>query len=115
MLLRPAHLGRANAFALLRLLPMSDRDTDVELLTLRHRLSVPERQLGEEKVGFSPSDRAFPVALPYRLPGRTDDVLGKDDVAGRGGRRGSTSRLRQGGGQGAGRCQDGARAAESAV
>ncbi|MGJ3558482.1 hypothetical protein ACR6C2_04105 [Streptomyces sp. INA 01156] len=86
MLLRPAHLGRANAFALLRLLPMSDRDTDVELLTLRHR-----------------------------LPGRTDDVLGKDDVAGRGGRRGSTSRLRQGGGQGAGRCQDGARAAESAV
>lgn len=108
MLLRPAHLGRANAFAMLRLLPMSDRDTDVEILALRHRLSVPERQLGEEKVWFSPSDRAF----PYRLPGRTDDVLGKDDVAGRCGRRGSTSRLWQGDGQG---CQDGVRAAESAV
>lgn len=122
MLLRPAHLSRTNAFALLRLLSMSDRDTDVEILALRHQLSVPERRLGEEKVRFSPSDRAFPVALPYRLPsevprrlrlpGRVNDVLGRNNVADRCGHRGSASRLRQGGGQG---CQDGVRAAESAV
>ena len=34
MLLRPAYLNETNAFALLRLLPMSDRDKDVEILVL---------------------------------------------------------------------------------
>jgi hypothetical protein len=37
VLLRLAYLGVTNAFALLRLLPMSDRDKDVEILALRHR------------------------------------------------------------------------------
>jgi hypothetical protein len=68
VLLRLAYLGMANAFALLRLLPMSDRDKDVEILALRHQLSVLERQLGKEKVRFSPSDRAFLAALLHRLP-----------------------------------------------
>jgi hypothetical protein len=36
MLLRLAYLGTASAFAMLRLLPMSDRDKDVEILALRH-------------------------------------------------------------------------------
>ncbi|WP_331763159.1 integrase core domain-containing protein (plasmid) [Streptomyces sp. NBC_01590] len=68
MLLRLAYLGMANAFAMPRLLPMSDRDKDVEILALRHQLSVLEHQLGKEKVRFSPSDRAFLAALLHRLP-----------------------------------------------
>lgn len=68
MLLRLAYLGMANAFAMLRLLPMSDRDEDVEILALRHQLSVLEHQLVEEKARFSPSDRAFLAALLHHLP-----------------------------------------------
>lgn len=68
MLLRLAYLTVTNAVAVLRLLPMSDRDKDTEILALRHQITVLERQLGGEKVGFSPSDRAFPAALLHRLP-----------------------------------------------
>jgi DNA-binding NtrC family response regulator len=68
MLLRLAYLGVINAFAALRLLPLSDRDKDVEILALRHQVSVLERQLGREKVRFSSSDRAFLAALLHRLP-----------------------------------------------
>ncbi|MFF9572922.1 integrase [Streptomyces sp. NPDC014685] len=82
MLLRRACSGMANAFAMLRLLPMSDRDKDVEILALRHRLPVLERRLGKGKVRFG---RAFLAALLHRLPrevlrglrllGRPDRVL----------------------------------------
>jgi hypothetical protein len=72
MLLRLAYLGVANAFSMLRLLPMSDRDKAVEILALRHQITVLERQLGKEKVRFSPGDRAFLAALLHRLP---QDVL----------------------------------------
>ncbi|MBL3670869.1 transposase [Streptomyces sp. M2CJ-2] len=68
MLLRLAYLTVTNAFAVLRLLPMSDRDKDTEILALRHQITVLERQLGGEKVRFSPNDRAFLAALPHRLP-----------------------------------------------
>jgi putative transposase len=68
VLLRLAYLGVANAFAMLRLLPMSSRDKDVEILALRHQIMVLERQLGREKVRFEPSDRALLAALLYRLP-----------------------------------------------
>jgi putative transposase len=68
VLLRLAYLGVTNAFALLRLLPMSDRDKDVEILALRHQLTVLERRLGTEKVRFDASDRAFLAALLHRLP-----------------------------------------------
>ncbi|WP_406045759.1 integrase core domain-containing protein [Micromonospora sp. NBC_00898] len=68
MLLRPAYLGVTNAFALLRLLPMSDRDKDVEILALRHQITVLERQLGKTRPRFSPSDRAFLAALLHRPP-----------------------------------------------
>ena len=37
MLLRLTYLAVTNAFAMLRLLPMSDRAKDVEILALRHR------------------------------------------------------------------------------
>src|ERR1700726_2137265 len=68
MLLRLSYLGVANAFALLRLLPMSDRDKDAEILALRHQLEVLQRQLGPERGRFTPSDRALLAALLYRLP-----------------------------------------------
>ncbi|MFF6852337.1 helix-turn-helix domain-containing protein, partial [Streptomyces antimycoticus] len=68
MLLRLACLGVTNAFALLRLLPMSDRDKDAEILALRHQITVLERQLGGARVRFTPGDRAFLAALLHRLP-----------------------------------------------
>ena len=74
MLLRLAYLSVTNAFALLRLLPMSDRDKDVEILALRHQITVLERQLGRTRPRFSPADRAFLAALLHRLP---RDVLAR--------------------------------------
>ena len=68
MLLRLAYLGVTNVFALLRLLPMSSRDKDAEILALRHQLSVLQRQLGPDRVRFTPGDRALLAALLHRLP-----------------------------------------------
>jgi hypothetical protein len=68
VLLRLADLGVTNAFAVLRLLPMSNRDKDVEILALRHQITVLERQQGKQKVRFDASDRAFLAALLHRLP-----------------------------------------------
>ena len=68
MLLRLAHLGVTNAFARLRLLPMSDQATDAEILAQRHQIKVLERQVGKKRVRFTPSDRAFLAALLHRLP-----------------------------------------------
>jgi transposase len=68
VLLRLAYLGVTNALALLRLLPMSDRDKDAEILVLRHQIAVLQRQLGAQKPRFGPSDRALLAALLHRLP-----------------------------------------------
>ncbi|MGW4111195.1 hypothetical protein ACWEFJ_09980 [Actinosynnema sp. NPDC004786] len=57
MLLRLADLGMANAFALLRLLPLSDRDKDTKILTLRHQITVLERQLGDARADRPRSPR----------------------------------------------------------
>ncbi|MFF6816260.1 hypothetical protein ACFZAG_41615 [Streptomyces sp. NPDC012403] len=40
MLLRLAYLTMTQAFAMVRLLPMSDRDKDAEILALRHQITV---------------------------------------------------------------------------
>jgi putative transposase len=74
VLLRLAYLSVTNAFALLRLLPMSDPDKDAEILALRHQIAVLERQLGTARPRFCPGDRAFLAALLHRLP---RDVLGR--------------------------------------
>ena len=74
MLLRLAYLGVTNAFALLRLLAVSDRDKEVEILALRHQIAVLERQLDTARPRFCPSDRAFLAALLHRLP---RDVLSR--------------------------------------
>src|SRR4051794_32831228 len=68
MLLRLAYLGITNAFALLRLLPGSDRDKDAEILALRHQLGVLQRQLGGHRGRFDPADRAWLAALLHQLP-----------------------------------------------
>ncbi|SMD27473.1 integrase core domain-containing protein [Kibdelosporangium aridum] len=68
MLLRLAYLGLTNTFSLLRLLPTSNRDKDLEILALRHQIAVLQRQLGDTRVRFSPADRALLAALLHRLP-----------------------------------------------
>jgi hypothetical protein len=50
VLLRLAYLGLTNTFALLRLLPMSNQDKDIEILALRHQVGVLQRQLGDTRV-----------------------------------------------------------------
>jgi transposase InsO family protein len=74
VLLRLAYLSVTNAFALLQLLPASDRDKDAEILALRHQITVLQRQLGTNRPRFSPADRAFLAALLHRLP---REVLGR--------------------------------------
>ncbi|GIH24604.1 hypothetical protein Aph01nite_29140 [Acrocarpospora phusangensis] len=69
MLLRLACLAVTNTFAALRLLPMGDRDKDVEILALRHQITILERQLGVgASARFAPEDRAFLAALLAPLP-----------------------------------------------
>ncbi len=48
---------------------MGDRDKDVEILVLRHQITVLERQLGADaRVRFAPEDRALLAALLTSLP-----------------------------------------------
>jgi transposase len=68
VLLRLAYLGLTNTFALLRLLPTSNRGKDIEILALRHQIAVLQRQLGDTRVCFSPADRALLAALLHQLP-----------------------------------------------
>jgi hypothetical protein len=68
VLLRLAYLTVTNTFAALRLLPMSDRDKDVEILVLRHQLGVLQRQLGTARPALTAEDRAFLSALLIPLP-----------------------------------------------
>jgi putative transposase len=55
VLLRLAYLGVTNALALLRLLPMSDRDKDTEILVLRHQIAVTvDRNVNRHTTHFYP-------------------------------------------------------------
>ncbi|MFF1692036.1 hypothetical protein ACFVXC_00130 [Streptomyces sp. NPDC058257] len=63
MLLRLACLTVTNLFAAPRLLPMSDREKNTEILALHRQLTVMERQLGPDRIKFTPEDRAFLAAL----------------------------------------------------
>ncbi|MFI6475770.1 hypothetical protein ACIBL5_36720 [Streptomyces sp. NPDC050516] len=47
---------------------MSDRVKDVEIVDLRHQVTVLERQLSGQRVRFETSDRVFPAALLQGLP-----------------------------------------------
>jgi transposase InsO family protein len=66
------YLTVTTTFAVLRLLPASDRDKDTEILVLRHQIAVLERRLGGRKVRFTPPDRAFLAALLHHV---TPEVL----------------------------------------
>jgi hypothetical protein len=66
VLLRLPYFAVSSMFALMRLLPMSDVDKDIEILTLRHQLAVLQRQIDRPRV--TPADRAFLAALLHRLP-----------------------------------------------
>ncbi|MEU6846323.1 hypothetical protein ABZ930_31090 [Streptomyces sp. NPDC046716] len=68
MLLRVGCLTVTNTFAMLRLLPVSDRDKDAEILAPRHQITVLERQLGAQRVKFTSEDRAFLAALLMPVP-----------------------------------------------
>ncbi len=70
MLFRLAYLGVTTTLAMLRLLPVSDRAKDAEILALRHQVMVLQRQLNGEQVRFAPADRAWLAALLHRLPRR---------------------------------------------
>ncbi|MFF0400119.1 hypothetical protein ACFYSJ_30890 [Streptomyces sp. NPDC005248] len=48
MQMRLAYLTVTQVFAVVRLLPVSDRDKDAEILALRHQITVLQRQLGKE-------------------------------------------------------------------
>jgi putative transposase len=66
VLLRLAYLAVTNTFALLRLLPMSDRDKDIEILALQHQLLVLQRRVG--KPAFTTTDRVVLAGLLHQLP-----------------------------------------------
>jgi transposase len=55
-------------FAWLVLLTRNDASKDVEILVLRHHLSVLQRQLGPDRVRFTRGDGALLAALLHRLP-----------------------------------------------
>jgi transposase InsO family protein len=63
VLVRFAYLAVTHAFAALRLLPMTDHEKEVEILALRHQLTVMHRQLGDRRLQLEPGDRAFLAAL----------------------------------------------------
>ncbi len=65
MLLRLPYLALTSVFTFIRLLPMSDSDKNVEILTLRHQLAILQRQI--EKPRLTPPDRAFLAALLHQL------------------------------------------------
>jgi putative transposase len=66
VLLRLAYLALTGMVTFLRLLPMSSTDKNIEILTLRHQLTVLQRQASRPR--FTPADRAFPAALLHRFP-----------------------------------------------
>lgn len=75
VLVRLAYLAVGNAFAMARLLPVGEREKDVEILVLRHQITVLERQLGAVRVRFAPEDRVLLAALLAWLPRRRLSVL----------------------------------------
>ena len=85
MLLRLVYLSVTNVFALLRLLPVSDRDKDAEILVLRHQVTVLQRQLGTTRPRFFlATGRSWPPCCTgcrgtccgrFRLLVRPDTVL----------------------------------------
>ena len=64
MLRRLPYLALTSVCTLIRLIPMSDSDKDVEILTLRHQLGVLQRQI--DKPRLTPPNNLQQYLL-YRL------------------------------------------------
>jgi hypothetical protein len=60
---RFGYLAVRYAFSVLRLLPMSDHEKDIEILALRHQLGVLQRQLAGQRPQLRPENRALLAAL----------------------------------------------------
>ena len=71
VLLRLVYRSVTNTFAVLRSLPISDRDKDAEILALRHQITVLRRHLGPRTVTFTPAERAFLAAVLQPCPVRS--------------------------------------------
>lgn len=65
-MLRLPYLALTSVVTLIRLLPISEVDKNVEILALRHQLAILQRQI--DKPRLTPPDRAFLAALLHRLP-----------------------------------------------
>jgi hypothetical protein len=76
VLVRLTYLAVSHAFAALWLLRMTDREKDVEILALRHRLAVLRRQLGDQRPRLRREDRALLAALLVPLGRATLRRLG---------------------------------------
>lgn len=70
VLLRLLYLAVINIFGLIWLLPVSDHVKEIEILALRHRFGMLQRQLGGRRPRFRMADRALLATLPHRLPVR---------------------------------------------
>ena len=66
MLLRLPYLALTSVFTLIRPLPMSDTDKNIEILTLRHQLAILQRQTGKPRLTLP--DRVLLAAFLHRLP-----------------------------------------------
>ena len=66
MLLGLPYLALSGVFSLIRLLPVSDVDKDIEILVLRHQLAVLQRQVDGPRL--TGKGRGFLAALLHGLP-----------------------------------------------
>jgi putative transposase len=66
VLLRLSYLTLIGMVTLLRLVPMSNADKDIEILGLRHQLAVLQRRV--DKPRLTPPDRAFLLPCSTRSP-----------------------------------------------
>jgi len=66
VLLRLVDLAVTNTVSLIHLLPMSERDKEIETLVLRHQLAVLQRQAA--KPAFTHDDRFLLAGLLHHLP-----------------------------------------------
>jgi hypothetical protein len=60
IVLRLPYLASSGLFALLRLVPTSSADKDIEIVVLRHQLAILQRQVNKPRL--TPPDRAFLAA-----------------------------------------------------
>jgi transposase len=67
VLLRLAYLSITKTFAVLRLLPMSDRDKDVEILVLRHQITVSSARTDAAGLTWSSRHGSVLFRLLYLL------------------------------------------------